>query len=118
MHKREKMFARTKVLLTLTTAISLAACAPTYAPRMDAPVMPTLEPQQPSVEECKPVERPAIKIAPLDPRPLLPEATQSPCPSDSGLYACFMVDQTRSGRSASRFCTTIVSTAATHTTGR
>ncbi len=34
-----------------------------------------------------------IALAPLDPKPQLPDADQSPCPSGSGLAACFTQDQ-------------------------
>ncbi len=34
-----------------------------------------------------------ISIAPLDPRPQLPDADQTPCPLGSGLAACFTHDQ-------------------------
>jgi hypothetical protein len=67
------MYEKAIVRLMLIMAISLlAGCAPTYAPDLDAP--PTTS---------------AFKMAPLDPPPQLPDADQSPCPSGSGLAACF-----------------------------
>jgi hypothetical protein len=67
------MYEKAIVRLMLIMAISLlAGCAPTYAPDLDAP--PTTS---------------AFKMAPLDLPPQLPDADQSPCPSGSGLAACF-----------------------------
>jgi len=67
------MYEKAIVRLMLIMAISLlAGCAPIYAPDLDAP--PTTS---------------AFKMAPLDPPPQLPDADQSPCPSGSGLAACF-----------------------------
>ena len=66
------MYEKAIVRLMPIMAISLlAGCAPTYAPHLDAPQTPT------------------FRIAPLDPPPQLPDADQSPCPSGSGLAACF-----------------------------
>ena len=58
--------------------IFTVGCAPTYAPHIDAPA-----PQCTSAE----------KLAPLDPRPELPDAEQAACPPGSGLAACFTLDQ-------------------------
>jgi hypothetical protein len=71
------MYKRAKFPLMPIMVISLlaVACAPTYAPHLDAPA---------------PL---ALKIAPLDPPPQLPDAEQSPCPRGSGLAACFTHDQ-------------------------
>ena len=71
------MYARAKSLLMLTTAISFfAGCAPTFESHIDSPqaAMP-------------------IVLAPLDPKPQLPDANQSQCPVGSGLAACFTQDQ-------------------------
>jgi len=67
-------------------ACLLAACAPTL--RVDAPAMPALDPP-PRATQCACAE----KIAPLAPRPQLPDAEQSPCPAGSGLAACFTRSQ-------------------------
>ena len=68
------MYEKAIVRLMPIMAISLlAGCAPTYAPHLDTPAATT----------------PALKIAPLDPPPQLPDADQSPCPSGSGLTTCF-----------------------------
>ncbi|MFZ0680908.1 MAG: hypothetical protein WAN07_24670 [Candidatus Binatus sp.] len=56
----------------------VAGCAPTYAPHIDA-----------SATQCRSAE----KLAPLDPRLLLPDAEQAACPPGSGLAACFTLDQ-------------------------
>jgi hypothetical protein len=71
------MYEKALRLLTLIAATSLlaAGCAPTYAPHLGAPAAPTLA------------------LAPLDPPPQLPDATQSPCPPGSDLAACFTRDQ-------------------------
>ena len=62
------MCEKAKLRLMLTVAISLcaAACAPTYAPHIDAP-----------------------SITALDPPPRLPDADRSECPPGSGFVACF-----------------------------
>jgi hypothetical protein len=69
------MYAKAMCRLMLIAGISVlaAACAPTYAPHLDAP--------------------PTSILAPLDPPPQLPDAEQSPCPRGSGLAACFTRDQ-------------------------
>jgi hypothetical protein len=92
------MYGKVTSRLTLTAAISLAAaflfaaCAPTYAPHMDAPAMPTLD--STAVEtECR---KQTLKIiAPLDPPPQLPdvEPSLSWCPPGSGFVACFTAEQ-------------------------
>ena len=75
------MLEKAKSLLMLITAISLfAGCAPTFESHVDAP----------------PASSPAptpIALAPLDPKPQLPDANQSPCPLGSGLATCFTMDQ-------------------------
>ncbi len=76
------MYAKTRFLLMLIVANSLltAGCAPTFESHLDAP----------------PVSSPApmpIALAPLDPKPQLPDANRSPCPPGSGLAACFTPDQ-------------------------
>ena len=77
------MLEKAKSLLMLITAISFsfaAGCAPTFESHIDAP----------------PASSPAptpIALAPLDPKPQLPDANQSPCPAGSGLTACFTMDQ-------------------------
>ena len=73
--------------LVLISACLLAACAPTL--HVDAPAMPTLEPQQADSK----LDPPKIALAPLDAPPQLPDADQSPCPLGSGLAACFTLDQ-------------------------
>ena len=72
----------------LLSACLFAACAPTYAPHIDAPAMPALDSAQ-RATRCAGAE----KIAPLDPPPQLPDAEQTPCPRGSGLAACFTADQ-------------------------
>jgi len=49
--------------------------------------MPALDPSR--TTQCTFTE----KTEKLDPRPHLPDAAQSPCPSGSGLAACFTHDQ-------------------------
>ncbi len=68
---------RCRAALVLISACLLIACAPTYAPHLDAPV-------------ARPV---SLTLAPLAPPPNLPDADQSPCPSGSSLAACFTRDQ-------------------------
>ena len=58
--------------LVLISACLLAACAPTL--HVDAPAMPTLEPQQADSK----LDPPKIALAPLDALPQLPDADQSP----------------------------------------
>jgi hypothetical protein len=76
------MLEKAKLLLMLTMAIDLlaAGCAPTFESHIDAP--PT----------SSPAPTP-IALAPLDPKPQLPDSNQSPCPLGSGLAACFTLDQ-------------------------
>ncbi len=85
------MYEPAKFQLMLTVAISffIAGCAPTYAPHIDAPTMPALDLD--SATHCTSTEK--KKLASLDPPPILPDATQSPCPLGSGLAACFALDQ-------------------------
>ena len=70
----------------LMSALTLAACAPTYAPHIDAPAMPSMPP--PAVARC-------ATIAPLDPPPQLPDVARSlsSCPAGSGFAACFTPGQ-------------------------
>ena len=86
------MFEKAKLLSTLIVGSSLltGGCAPTFESHIDAPAaIPTLD-SQPSPTHCTSTEK---KEAPLDPRPQLPDANQSPCPLGSGLSACFTLDQ-------------------------
>ena len=85
------MYEKAKSRLMLTMAISLltAGCAPTFESHIDSPAAIPAMDSQPSVTQCTFTE----KIAPLDPRPLLPDAEQAPCPPGSGLAACFTLDQ-------------------------
>jgi hypothetical protein len=78
---------RCRAALALISACLLAAgCAPTFDSHIDSPPASILPPT--------PVERPkTIALAPLDPRPQLPDANQSPCPPGSGLAACFTMEQ-------------------------
>jgi len=72
------------------SSLLTAGCAPTFESHIDAPAaIPTLD-SQPGPTHCTSTEK---KEAPLDPRPLLPDANQSPCPLGSGLAACFTLDQ-------------------------
>ena len=76
------MSEKAKLLSMLIVGSSLfaVACAPTFESHVDAP----------------PASSPAptpIALAPLDPKPQLPDANQSPCPAGSGLTACFTMDQ-------------------------
>jgi hypothetical protein len=75
-----RLARRCRASLALITAFLFVACAPTYAPHLEAP------------EEASPAPT-AIAIAPLDPAPHLPDADQAPCPRGSGLAACFTHDQ-------------------------
>ena len=75
------MSEKAKSLLMLITATSLfAGCAPTFESHVDAPPASSAAPMP-------------IALAPLDPKPQLPDANQSPCPAGSGLTACFTQDQ-------------------------
>ena len=75
------MLEKAKSLLMLITAISLfAGCAPTFESHIDSPPASSPAPMP-------------IALAPLDPKPQLPDANQSPCPAGSGLAACFTQDQ-------------------------
>jgi hypothetical protein len=70
---------------SLALACMLAACAPTYAPHIDAPSMPELDSQSPT--RCTS----AGKIAPLENAPHLPDLDKSmtACPAGSGFVSCF-----------------------------
>ncbi|MGA8640774.1 hypothetical protein [Candidatus Binatus sp.] len=70
--------ARFRLMPIMALNLLVAGCAPTYAPHIDAPAT-----------QCRSTE----KLAPLDPRPELPDAEQAPCPPGSGLAACFTLDQ-------------------------
>ena len=79
----------------MVSAGLLVACAPTFAPHIDSPAMPASDSPQ-NATQCTqpgPLNTEKEKIAPLDPRPLLPDATQSQCPLGSGLAACFTLEQ-------------------------
>jgi hypothetical protein len=75
------MYETARSLLMLIAAISLfAGCAPTFESHVDAPPASSPAPMP-------------ITLAPLDPKPQLPDANRSPCPTGSGLTACFTMDQ-------------------------
>jgi hypothetical protein len=76
------MYEKAKLLsmLIVGSSVLTAGCAPTYAPHIDSP--PASSPSQMP-----------IVLAPLDPRPQLPDVEQAPCPVGSGLAACFTIDQ-------------------------
>ncbi|HLX05061.1 MAG TPA: hypothetical protein VKR28_05970 [Candidatus Binatus sp.] len=76
--------AKLRLMLIAGSSVLAVACAPTYAPHLDAPAT-----SQPIATQCAPTE----KLAPLDPRPQLPDAEQAPCPEGSGLTTCFTLDQ-------------------------
>jgi hypothetical protein len=84
------MCAPVKKLSTPTMAISflalLVGCAPTFESHIDSspPFSSAPHPTTPPTP---------IAIAPLDPPPQLPDAERSPCPSGSGLAACFTAEQ-------------------------
>ncbi len=61
---------------SLTLASMIAACAPTYAPHIDAP----------HVDDSA-----AVEMDPLRPPPQLPDVDKSlpSCPAGSGFVACF-----------------------------
>jgi hypothetical protein len=76
------MYPTSKYRLMLIAATSLAmgsmiaACAPTYAPRIDGPQIDSTA---------------AVEMDPLRPAPELPNVDKSPtsCPAGSGFVACF-----------------------------
>jgi hypothetical protein len=76
-------------IVLIFASFVVVGCTPTFESHIDSP--PAIDSQV--AQQCPPVEPAPIRLAPLDPRPELPDAEQSPCPPDSGLYACFMVDQ-------------------------
>jgi hypothetical protein len=85
------MYEKAKLLsmLIVGSSVLAAGCAPTFESHIDSPAgIPAMD-AQPSVTQCTFTE----KIAPLDPRPLLPDAEQARCPLGSGLAACFTLDQ-------------------------
>ena len=79
---------RCRAALVLIIAGLFAACAPTFESHIDSPPMPALDSSQ-TAAQCRSTE----KLAPLDPKPQLPDANQSQCPIGSGLAACFTQDQ-------------------------
>ena len=80
-------------MLIAVTSVLAAGCAPTFESHIDAPAAtPTLD-SQPSAMHCTSTEKKEKGIAPLDPKPQLPDADQSPCPIGSGPTACFTPDQ-------------------------
>jgi hypothetical protein len=82
----------TEISVALICVFTLTACTPTFESHIDSP--PAFD--SPVAQQCPPIERPMpIVIAPLDPRPQLPDADQTPCPLGSGLAACFTLDQDR-----------------------
>jgi hypothetical protein len=87
---QNQMCAKTLKLSMRTAAIDFAmccmltACAPTYAPRLDAPAMPTVSPA--------PLQCPAL--ANLAPPPQLPDVDGALlCPAGSAFVACFTLPQ-------------------------
>ena len=76
------MYEKTTILLMLIGATSVLAigCAPRFESNIDSP------------PESSPTQM-LIALAPLDPRPQLPDANQATCPLGSGLAACFTLDQ-------------------------
>jgi hypothetical protein len=76
------MLEKAKSLLMLIVGSSLfaVACAPTFESHIDSPPASSPAPMP-------------IALAPLDPKPQLPDADQSSCPVGSGLAACFTPDQ-------------------------
>src|SRR5258708_892922 len=76
--RHEQMYEKAKLLLMLIVGSSVltAGCTPTFESHIDSPPAPI-----------------PIALAPLDPKPQLPDADQSPCPVGSGFAACFTQDQ-------------------------
>jgi hypothetical protein len=76
------MYEKAKLRWMPIMAISLlaAGCTPIFESHIDTPPA--------SSAALMP-----IALAPLDPKPQLPDANQSPCPPGSGLAACFTPDQ-------------------------
>lgn len=86
------MYGKAKLRLMLTMALSVAlisGCAPRFESHLDAPAAIPERDTQSIAAHCAAAD----KIAPLDPRPQLPDADQSPCPRGSGLAACFTAAQ-------------------------
>lgn len=86
------MYGKAKLRLMLTMALSvslISGCAPTFESHLDAPAASAAPDAQSIAAHCAAAD----KIAPLDPRPQLPDADQSPCPRGSGLAACFTAAQ-------------------------
>jgi hypothetical protein len=67
-------------MLIVVSSLLTAGCAPTFESHIDAPAASSAAPMP-------------IALAPLDPKPQLPDANQSECPIGSGLAACFTMDQ-------------------------
>jgi hypothetical protein len=81
-----RLLARRCRAALVVTLLFAVGCAPTFESHIDSPPTSMLAPI--------PVERPkTIALAPLDPRPQLPDAEQVPCPLGSGLAACFTIEQ-------------------------
>ena len=80
-----RLLARRCRAAFVVTLLFTAGCAPTFESHIDSPpAMPAqIATQRTSTE----------KLAPLDPKPQLPDADQSPCPDGSGLGACFTHEQ-------------------------
>src|SRR5258708_4732954 len=72
--------AKLRLMLIAVTSVLAAGCAPTFESHIDSPPVSSPAPMR-------------IALAPLDPKPQLPDANQSPCPIGSGLAACFTQDQ-------------------------
>ena len=83
----ERLLARRcRAALAIISTCLFVACTPTFESHIDSPPTSILAPT--------PAARlRTIALAPLDPRPQLPNADQSPCPPGSGLAACFTHDQ-------------------------
>ena len=76
------MYEKAKLLSMLigVSSVLAAGCAPTFESHID------------SAPASSAAQMP-IALAPLDPRPQLPDVEQAPCPLGSGLAACFTIDE-------------------------
>jgi hypothetical protein len=83
-----RLARRCRAALVLIIACLFMACAPTFESHIDSPTIPARDSPQSAIQ-CASTQ----KLAALDPMPQLPDAHQSPCPPDSGLAACFTLDQ-------------------------